>query len=29
MAGPHMDAFRADAGPMIGTFDLFQMRQVA
>ncbi|EJE48463.1 hypothetical protein PMI14_07099 [Acidovorax sp. CF316] len=29
MAGPHMDAFRANAGPMIGVFELFQMRQVA
>jgi quinol monooxygenase YgiN len=29
MRGPHMDAFRAKAGPMIGAFELLQMRQVA
>jgi quinol monooxygenase YgiN len=29
MRGAHMDAFRADAGPLIGEFDLLQMRQVA
>jgi len=29
MRGPHMDAFRANAGPMIGAFELLQMRQVA
>ncbi|MDQ0138470.1 putative quinol monooxygenase [Cupriavidus necator] len=29
MRGPHMDAFRAKAGSMIGAFDLLQMKQVA
>lgn len=29
MRGAHMDAFRANAGPLIGDFDLLQMRQVA
>jgi quinol monooxygenase YgiN len=29
MRGPHMDAFRASAGPLIGAFELLQMRQVA
>lgn len=29
MRGAHMDAFRANAGPWIGEFDLLQMRQVA
>ncbi|MGH6643864.1 MAG: putative quinol monooxygenase [Bradyrhizobium sp.] len=29
MRGPHMDAFRAKAGSMIGEFELLQMRQVA
>lgn len=29
MRGAHMDAFRANAGPLIGDFDLLQMRQIA
>jgi quinol monooxygenase YgiN len=29
MRGPHMDAFRANAGPMIGAFELLQLNQVA
>ena len=29
MGGPHMDAFRANAGPLIGAFELLQMHQVA
>ncbi|CAN7546064.1 putative quinol monooxygenase [Pseudorhodoferax sp. LjRoot39] len=29
MRGPHMDAFRADAGPLIGAFELLHLRQVA
>lgn len=29
MRGPHMDAFRAQAGSMIGAFDLLHMQQVA
>lgn len=29
MRGAHMDAFRANAGPLIGAFELLQLRQVA
>jgi quinol monooxygenase YgiN len=29
MQGPHMDAFRQNAGAWIGAFDLLRMRQVA
>ncbi|EJL67743.1 hypothetical protein PMI12_05539 [Variovorax sp. CF313] len=29
MRGGHMDAFRANAGPLIGAFELLQLRQVA
>lgn len=29
MRGPHMDAFRTQAGSMIGAFNLLQMKQVA
>lgn len=29
MRGAHMDAFRTNAGPMIGGFELLQMYQVA
>lgn len=29
MRGPHMDAFRAEAGPMIGAFELLELKQVA
>jgi quinol monooxygenase YgiN len=29
MSGPHMDAFRAQAGHLIGDFELLRMKQIA
>ncbi|MCY1199152.1 putative monooxygenase [compost metagenome] len=29
MRGPHMDDFRATAGPLIGAFELLHLKQVA